>query len=204
VRANRSDQELLFRPLQQVIVLDDPADRLDVDEALLRRGLVRVLEHVQLQLRGAHGGEAALLGASQLVAQHAARRQRHQLMLLGAVDVAEHQRRLVLPRGHAHRLEVRDRMEVAVPLRPTGEGVARHRIHVHVARQQVIAGVHPLLRHLVEEEGGRDSLPHQAPVHVGEGHHHRFHIAVRDQPLQIVEIDPTLHIRPSDKWKMEN
>src|SRR5207248_893936 len=66
MRADRADDVLLFRPLQDVVVLDHAPDRRGVDEALLRDLLVRVLEDIELELRRGHDAVAALRRAREL------------------------------------------------------------------------------------------------------------------------------------------
>ena len=193
MRTNVADEKLLLRSLQDVVVLDDPPDRLEVDEALRRDGIVGVAEDVELELGGGHRREAALRGARHLSTQHAPRRQRHQLVAVFIVDIAQHERGLVVPRGDAQRVEVGNGPEVAVSLRPTGEPVAGHGIHVHVARQQIVAGVQPMRHHLIDEKASDETFADQASVHVGESGDDRLDLFVGHHSLQCVGIDSSNH-----------
>jgi len=193
MRANGADEVLFFRPLQDVVILDDASNRRRIDEALLRHRLVGILEDVQLQFRRRHRGEAHVRGAGDLAAQHAARRHRHHLVLVLLVDVAEHKRRLRQPRGHPQRFEIGDGPEIAVAFRPRGEGVAGDGIHLHVAGQQVIAGVHPVRDHLVDEEPADEALADQAPVHVGKRRDDGVDLIVGDEAFEGVDVDASLH-----------
>ena len=84
-------------------------------------------------------------------------------------DVAENERGSVEPRDAAERREVRDDAEVAVALLPVRHPVARDRVHLHVEREQVVAALHTLVGRLLEEVLALDALPHEPPLHVGEG-----------------------------------
>ena len=89
--ADRADQALLLGRLQDVIVLDVPAGGLETFVALLAGALVRLVEHVELELGRHVGAVAHRLGALDLATQDRARRVRQQLAVV--VDhVAEHQR----------------------------------------------------------------------------------------------------------------
>ena len=83
----------------------------------------------------------------------------------------------------------RHHVEVPVPQIPAGVGVARHRLHLHVDCEQVVASVGPVLEDLVEEMACGEALPVDPPVVVGEAGHHRVDFVGGDQRLQLVDAD---------------
>ena len=99
-------------------------------------------------------------------------------------DVAENERGRLEPRDPPQRRQVGPNVEVAVALLPARERVARHGIHLHLEREQVVAALDPVPRvHLVEEELAVQALPEQPALHVREGDDDRV-----DRPA--------LHVRP--------
>ena len=103
-------------------------------------------------------------------------------------DVAEHERRRLEPRDPPQRAQVGLDGEVAVSLLPARDLVPRHRVHLHLEREQVVAALDGVLGlHLLDEELTVQALAHQPPLHVGEGDDDRVDLAGRDQLLQVVE-----------------
>ena len=95
---------------------------------------------------------------------------RHVVMVV-VEHVAEHQRGAFEP-GHApQRREVGLHDEVAIALVPARRRVARHRLHVDVVGEQVVAAVRLLMR-AVEEELGLEALADQPALHVGNAATH--------------------------------
>ena len=76
-------------------------------------------------------------------------------------------------------------MHVAVAIGPRREAVAGHRVHLHVARQQVVAGVHAVREDLVAEVAAADALADQPTVEVGEDRQDRVDLAALDQLAQL-------------------
>jgi hypothetical protein len=171
-------------------VADAPQQALDpgragqrvVDVVLVRRlqppvplvpgGLVGVAEDDELQL-GAHQRHQVALGqAVELAAQHLAGRRHHRRSVL-PLDVAQHQRRALVPRHQPQRGQVGPQHEVAVAPLPRRHGVAVDGVHVDVHRQQVVAGLGGVGHHLVEEVAHVAALALQPALHVGERHQHR-------------------------------
>ena len=193
MRTNRADQVLFLRALKDVVILDALSDRRRIDESFFGDGLVRIFENVQLQFRRGHGGEAHRLGTGELAAQHAARRDRHQLVLVLAIDVAQHQRRLRQPRCDAQRFEIGDGTEVAVAFRPRREGVAGHRIHFYVAGEEVIAGMHAVFQDFIDEEASDQTFADQSSIHVRKRGDDGVDLVVGYEPFERVGIDEALH-----------
>ena len=90
--------------------------------------------------------------------------------------VAEHERRRREPGDAPQRREVRLQDEIAVALLPACDRVARHRLHVDVVGEQVVAAVGFLIG-AAEEEGGLEALADEPPLHVGEAGDHRVDLA---------------------------
>src|SRR5205085_6576275 len=124
--------------------------------------------------------------ARDLPAQHRARRERD-------VDVADHDRALLLPRRDAQRAEIGNGIEVAVPFRPARERVAGNRVHLHVAREEVIAGVHAVPGDVIEKILRDATFADEPPVHVGENGDDGLDLAVSDEAFELVESDAALH-----------
>src|SRR5207302_621157 len=132
--------------------------------------LVRVPEQVELQFRGHQGGKPAVPGPLDLALQDLAGGLLDRAAVFVA-DVAEHQRRGLEPGDPPQGPQVRAQPEVVVARRAAGQLIAGERLHLHVARQEVTAGVRAVPRHLVDEEAPGDALAQQPALHV----HHRRH-----------------------------
>ena len=127
-----------------------------------------------------------------LALEDRARRMRHVLAVM--IDhVAEHQRGALEPGNPAQGREVWAYGEVAVAEIPGRRGVARDRLHLHVHREQVIAGMH-LVDHLVDEEMAGHPLAEQPPLHVGEADQDGVDRPGRDVLLQRVELEIAAHV----------
>ncbi len=114
------------------------------------------------------------------------------------LDVAEHERGRREPRDAPQRAEIRREREVAVPLLPAGDLVARNRIHLHVQREQVVAALDRMLGlDLLDEELAVEPLSEQPALHVGEGDDDRVDLAARDLGLQLVEVQHERDPMPS-------
>ena len=192
--ADGAHHAFLLAGLEDVIVLDVGAGRLEPLIALGRRRLVGLVEQVELELGGAEG--AHLLGreALHLALEHGARRMRH-VVLVVVEHVAQHQRRAFEPGHLAQRGEVRLEDEIAVALVPARRRVARHRLHVDVVGQQVVAAVRLLVR-AVDEILGLEALADQPPLHVDHRHQHRVDAAGLHRRLELVEPEIAGHRTP--------
>jgi len=180
--------------LEDVVVLQVPAGGLQVGVAPLGRFAVGVGENVVLELRSRHHLVAVSGGRLELLAQQAARRQRHQLVGFRVQHVGQHQSGPVGPGGQAQGVHVGHQMDVAVAQFPVGEVVTGHRRHLHVDGQQVVAGVGARPGGVFQKKFGVEAFAHQPAVEVGEGHDHRFDIALGHQPGQGVEREFALQI----------
>src|SRR5438445_12067875 len=114
MRADVADEELFFRALQDVIVLDASADRLQIDESFFGGALVGILEYIQLELGRCFSNEVFLRCARNLFAQNASGCERNELSAILVIDVAEHERSLVVPGGDAQRVEIGNGPEISV------------------------------------------------------------------------------------------
>jgi hypothetical protein len=187
VAARRAVEALGARALQHVVVLEVPAGGLEVAEVLLRGLAEAGPEQVVLELGAGIAGVAELLRRIDLAAQDRARRDRHVVVRLLALHVAQHERGLLQPAGDAQRGEVDHHVHVAVAELPVGERVAGDRLHLHVDGEQVVAGVAAVLGDLLDEHLGVEALAHQAAVVVGEAGDHGLDFALRHHALQLLE-----------------
>jgi len=130
-----------------------------------------------LELGRGEGREARLARRFRLAPQDRARRHRHVIVRLFALDVARDEGRLLQPARHAQGRHVGHHVEVAVAELPVGEGVTRHRLHLHVDGEEVIAGMAARLGDLLHEHLGVEALAHQPAVVVGEARDHGFDLA---------------------------
>ena len=148
---------------------------------------VRLLEEIELELGAHHRREAELRHAFHLRAEHLARGRLHGRAVV-PLHVAEHECGRLEPRDAPQRRHVRPHPEVAVALLPARDLVARHRVHLHLEREQVVAALDrvPGL-HLVDEELRVEPLAQQTTLHVREGDDHRVDLARRDELLQLLE-----------------
>ena len=90
------------------------------------------------------------------------------------------------PRHAPQRRQVGLHDEIAVALLPARRRVARHRLHVDVVGEQIVAAVR-LLVGAVEEVLGLEALADQPALHVGEADHDRVDLAGADGLLQLVQ-----------------
>ena len=114
--------------------------------------------------------------------------------------VADHERGPGEPRGPAQGAEVGLDHEVAVALFPACRLVARHRLHVDVVGQQIVAGVGFLVG-AVDEELGLETLAHEAALHVDERRHHGIDGAGFHLALEVFKCELAVHSEiPISGW----
>ena len=105
------------------------------------------------------------------------------------------QRISAVPGSHGMRLQrgqIGLHDEVAVALFPIGDGVARHRLHVDVVGEQIVAAVGFLVG-AVEEILGLEALADEASLHVGKAGHDRVDLAGADRLLQLLQCQNAGH-----------
>ena len=100
-------------------------------------------------------------------------------------DVAQHERGSRQPRSAPQRGEVRLHDEIAIALFPIGHGVARHRLHIDVVGEQIVAAMR-LLMGATEEKLGLEALADEPPLHVGEAGDDRVDLAGTHGLLQFL------------------
>ena len=156
--------------------------------------LVALVEQIELELGGAEG--AHLLGRQprDLALEHGARRMRHVVVMV-VEHVGQHQRGAFEPRQRAQGGEVGLQDEIAVALVPARGRVARHRLHVDVVGEQIVAAVRLLVR-AVDEILGLEALADEAALHVDHGDEHGVDGAGGDGLLQLVEPEIAGHAEP--------
>ena len=189
--ADGAHQRLLLRGLEDVVVLQVVRHRGEAVVTLGPRLVEGLAEEVELELGGGLHPVADPGGALELAPEHPARRLLDGLALLG-VDVAEHERGLGQPRQQAPGGEVGHQLHVAVAPLPRGELEARQRLHLHVHREEVDAGVDAVVQHVVEEVAADDALAHQPAEPVREDGEHGVDVALLDQRLEGLAVCPIL------------
>ncbi len=194
--ADRPHHLLLLGGLEDVVVLVVGADRRHAAVAGGMQLGIAVGEEEEFELGGHHRLVAHLAQPGDLPLQHRARRMRHVGMGVMVEHVAEHQRRAVEPRRPPQRREVGLHHVVAVARGPARRLVARHRLHLDVGGEQIVAAV-GLLVGAFQEELRLEPLAHQPALHVDLGHHHRVDAAVRDRLLQVAHRQKARHDPPS-------
>ena len=104
-------------------------------------------------------------------------------------DIAQNQGGAGQPRNPPQRAEVRPNDEIAIALVPRCGLEARDRLHLHVNRKEVVAGV-PFLVHGIQEVATGAALADQPALHVGEGGDHRVDLAAGHQTLELLFVQP--------------
>ena len=187
VVADGTDQRLLLRGLQDVIVLQIARHGGEPAIALGPRLVEGLPEEVELQLRASLDEQALLPGPLDLAPEHPAWSLLDGLALLG-VDVAEDQGRLGEPGDEAPGAEIGLELHVAVAALPRRQLEARERLHLHVHREEIDAGVDPVLERVIEEVAPHHALAHQAAEAVREHREDGVHLAPTDQRLESLSI----------------
>ena len=192
--ADGAHDALLLGGLQDVIVLDVGAGGLEAVVALGRRRLVGLVEQIELELGGAERAQLAGREPLDLALEHGARRMRHVVVVM-VEHVGQHQRRAFEPGQRPQRRQVGLQDEIAVALVPARRRVARHRLHVDVVGEQVVAAVR-LLVGAVDEVLGLEALADQPALHVDHGDQHGIDAAGLDRGFQLVEPEIAGHALP--------
>ena len=190
VTPDRADHVLDQRAREHVVVLDVALGGRQVPVALGVGLGIAVLQQEELELTAHVRVEAQRRSALELTLQDRPRRDRDEAAVF-LHRIAQHDRRVRQPVGAAQGREVRHRVEIAVARLPARVRVAGGRVHLHVAGQQVVAHVHAVARHLVEEEARRDALADESPEEVGQRRDHRLDRAIGDAALEVLERETT-------------
>src|SRR5215468_5100894 len=183
VVADGPHERLLAGGLQDVIVLQVARDGGELQIALGPRLVEGLAEEIELELGGRLHLPAALARALELPLEHPARRLLDGLALL-RVHVAEDERRLGQPRDEPPRGRVGHHLHVAVAALPRGQGEAGERLHLHVHREEVDAGVHAVVEDMIEEVAADHALAHEAAYAVGEHGEDGVDLARADERLE--------------------
>jgi hypothetical protein len=178
-----ADQGLLLRRLEDVVVLEVARDRGEAVVALGPRLVEGLAEEIELELGGRLDPVAGARRALELAAQHPARGFLDRQALLG-VDIAEHERGLGQPRQRTPRGEIGDQLHVPVAALPGGQLEAGQRLHLHVHREEVDAGVYALVQDVIQEVAPDHPLAHEAAEPVGEHREHGVDVALPDERLE--------------------
>ena len=143
VVAQRPQQRLVVRRAEDVVVEDVRDARRQLRIAPRVRLRVGLPEEVELELGAHHRSEPERRGPLHLRLQHLARRGLHGGVVVPE-DVGEHERCALEPGDAPQGREVGDELEVAVALLPARDLVARHRVHLHLECEQVVAALGPV------------------------------------------------------------
>ncbi len=175
-----------------MIVLDVAAGGLDIAPGFGLRRLVGLVEQIKLKLRSevrrhVHRGESR-----DLLAQHRARAMCDRLVMVMVDDIAQNQRGCRQPRYPPQRRKVGLHDEIAVALLPVGCGISRHRLHIDVVGEQIIAAVGFLVG-AFEEILGLEALTDERALHVGEADHDRVDLAGGHGLLQLFQCQHAGH-----------
>ncbi len=191
--ADLPDDPLVLGGLEHVVVHDVGGAGPQVLVLALGGLLVRVLEQVELELRPRLDHEAGVRRTLDLPLQDLPGRDLDRLVRVLVVDVADDHGRLLEPRAEPERREVGDHLEVAVAGLPARVLVAGQRLHLHVDRQQVEAGVEPFLaEHLLQEEVREHPLPLEASLQVREHAQDRVDLTGVGELLQLLDVEHSL------------
>ena len=184
----------LLGGLEDVIVLDVGAGGLEIAKAFGFGRFVGLVEQIEFELGSEIGRHAKRVEPRDLLAQHRARGMRECLMAVMIEDVAENERRCRQPRNAPERRQVGLHDEIAVALFPIGDGVARHRLHIDVVGEQIVAAV-GLFIGAVDEKFGLEALADEPSLHVGEADHDRVDLAGANRFLQLIQSEISAHVR---------
>ena len=165
-----------------------------VAPALGARRLVGLVEEDELELGARVGRPAALGEALELAAQHLARRGGDGRAVVPE-QVALHHDGALEPRDAPQRREVGHEDEVAVAALPRRHRVARHRVHVDVDREQVVAALGAVLGDAVDERAGGQPLALQAALHVAHRDDDGVDPAARDLGVQLLQRQHARRVR---------
>ena len=93
-------------------------------------------------------------------------------MRLLIFHIADYQGGALLPGGHAHGVQVGYQMKVTIAERPVGILITRHRLHLHIHGEQIVAAVGAVAADMLEKEAGVIAFAHKAPVEISKHDHH--------------------------------
>ena len=183
-----ADERLVVGRREDVVVEDVGHRRRQVAVVPRVRLGVRLLQQEELELGADHRREAEPLRALHLRACSTCRGDGATGEPSCQTHVAEDERRRLEPRDPPERGEIGLHAEVAVAPLPARNRVPRHRIHLHLEREQVVAALDAVAGvELVEEELAVQALPHQPTLHVGEGDDDSVDGAALDVRPQLVD-----------------
>ena len=129
-----------------------------------------------------------------LLLQHRARAVRQVRGVVMIEHVAQHERRRRQPGNAPERRQVRLHREIAVALLPIGDRVARHRLHVDVVGEEIVAAV-GLLIGAVEEILDVETLADQTSLHVGHAGDDGVDLAAIGGNAQLFQCQSAGHAR---------
>jgi len=126
-----------------------------------------------------------------LTLEHGTGRVRH-LVVVVVEHVGQHQRGALEPGRLAQARQVRLQDEVAIPLVPARGRISRHRLHVDVVGEQIVAGVRLRVR-AIDEIAGFEALTDQSALHVDHRHEHCVDGAGLHRRVELIEAQVASH-----------
>ena len=184
--ADPAQQRLDPRRAQDRVVHVVGVGGYQVAVVLGRRLLVGVPVDDELELGPGQRHQPALGQPRGLRREDLPRRGHHRSVIQPG-QVGDDQGRAGLPGDAAQRGHVGPEHEVAVAAVPGRHRVPVDRVHFHVHREQVVAALGVVLRHLLQEELRGKPLALQPALHVGEGEHHRVDLALADRDPELLQ-----------------
>ena len=148
--------------------------------------LVGLVEQIELKLGGDAGRHAERAEPRDLFAQHGAGAMGKLVVMVMIEHVAKDEGRGRQPGDAPERRQVRLHDEIAVALLPIGDRVARHRLHVDVVGEEIVAAMRFLMR-AGEEIFGVHALADQPALHIGEANDDRVDLATIGSRLQLLQ-----------------
>ena len=199
--AQRAHDRLLAGREEDVVILVVADHRHELAIALVAQVFVAVLEDEEFELARHHRRKAHRLGARDLALEDGARGMGDLGVGVMVDQVREHERGRRLPGGAAQRLHVGLHDVVAIARRPACRGIALHRVHLDVGREQVVAAMR-LFPAALDEETGVKALAHQAALHVDGGDDDGVDLARIDEGGEGFEGQVAGHGSSSDGWRL--
>ena len=138
--ADGAHDRLFLGCLEDVVILDIGGRRLQAMEAFCRDGVIAFVEQIKFQLGRTECPHVQCRQPDQLLLQDVARCMRDRPVLV-VQHIRQHQRGAFQPWDMPQSRQVWSQNEIAIALRPARGRVARHRLHIDVVGQQVIAGM---------------------------------------------------------------
>ena len=185
-QADRTNHVLDHRRAEDRVVDVVRVGRLEVAVSLVARRIVRLAEQDELELRSNLCVPAAFGKALKLRTQDLARRLDHGRTVV-VHDVGDAEHGALKPRHRPQRRKVRLQHEVPVARLPARQGEPRQRHHLHVDREQVVAGLRTVCGDAADEGLSVEALALQTTLHVCHRQDDRVDLSARYTLTQLIQ-----------------